>query len=301
MIKQQILRFTNSLLRPLGAEIVKVKSASGISNYEGIDPSSHYMKDKGLRRLLTIELSDIAQNFFRNQMKSNSFDKIDLHSEVENFMTIYSNRPLKENKGGSGFHNAFWLFLFARAIDASLIVESGIWKGHTTWLLEQACPDAKILGFDINLNRFEYKNLKARFYEYDWSDYDFKSVDPERSFIFFDCHVNHAKRIFEACDRGFKHLIFDDNPPAHILYGHDVPGFPTANMVWSKLEIESSDIEWYWRGKEKSYKINKDEIKKAKNLLRMHEVFPNIGDFTKYGGFSYLTYVNIENTEKAKL
>ena len=72
-------------------------------------------------------------------------------------------------------------------------------------------------------------------------------------------------------------------------------------MVWNKLKVESSKIEWYWRGKEISYTINKNEFKKAIGFLRVHEVFPNVGDFTKYGGFSYLTYVDIGNMEKAKM
>ncbi|MEE9118513.1 MAG: hypothetical protein V3U02_07970, partial [Calditrichia bacterium] len=140
----------------------------------------------------------------------------------------------------------------------------------------------------------QHKHGKARFYEHDWSEYQFKDIDPERSMIFFDCHINHAKRIIESYDRGFRHLAFDDNPPAHTLYAYGLPGFPTANMVWRGLEeIKNPEIAWYWQGKEISYQINAEEVAKAKDLMKIHEVFPDVGGFSEYGGFRFLAYVNI--------
>ena len=68
MLKQQILRLTNSLLGPFGAEIVKDKSASGIIYQKGIDPSSSYMKDESHRKIVISKLSDIAKNFFFKQL-----------------------------------------------------------------------------------------------------------------------------------------------------------------------------------------------------------------------------------------
>jgi hypothetical protein len=279
--------------------LLRDREALGISMKQVHDPSSSYMKDRNLRGILIEELSKIAQIHFSLRLSSISKNQINYTSEVEEFMDIFSDRPLKENTGGSGFHNAFWLFLTARILNPSLIVESGVWKGHMTWLLEQACPNADILGFDIDLSRLEYQNVEARFYEYDWSEYQFEHIDPERSMIFFDCHVNHAKRILQSYNKGFTHLIFDDNPPIHILYSYGLPGFPTANMVWSGLmEIKNNEISWYWQGKEISYKINTDEIAKARALMKLHEVFPDVGGFSKYGGFSFLTYVKLQGVPK---
>lgn len=288
MIRQQIITLANDLLKPLEAKIVHSR------RLQGYDPSNSYMKDKCLRKLLIDELSQVARTHFSERLSNLSTKDIDYTSEIDEFMTIYSNRPFRDNTGGSGFHNAFWLFLTARTLNPKLIIESGVWKGHTTWLFEQSCPNAEIIGFDTNLSRLEFKNGKAQFYEHDWSEYQFESVDPEQSLIFFDCHVNHAKRIIEAANIGFRQLLFDDNPPVHKLYAYGLPGFPTANMVYKELkDCETSEISWCWQGKEISYKINKEEMEQAKKLIKRYEEFPDVGSLTKYGGFSFLTYVNV--------
>ena len=293
MLRVQFKNVINSFLKPLGAEITRIGSASGIKTQQAHDPSCSFMQEEKLRNMLINELSEIARIFFSERLNGIMRSKLNYTLEVEKFMTLYSSRPLTENTGGSGFHNAFWLWLFVRSLNPNLIVESGVWKGHTTWLLEQACPKAKIVGFDINLSRLEYSGGNAEFYEHDWSEYRFPNVDPERSFVFFDCHVNHAKRIHEARDRGFRHLIFDDNPPAHKLYAYGLPGIPTVNMIWNGLVVQSNTIVWKWQGKEISYQVDPEEMAKARAIMKKHEMFPDVGGITRYGGFSFLTYVQI--------
>ena len=188
MFKQGILKLTQSVFRRMGLQFVGGQTPMQPS----FDPSSSFMNDPLLKEQLITELADIAQKHFANRPNIPASVNINFFDQVRNFFEVYSSRPFKSNTGGSGFHNSFWLFLSARAINPDLVVESGVWKSHTTWLLEQACPKAEVLGFDINLSRREGYQGKAQFFEKDWATYDFKNIDPERSFIFFDCHVNHA-------------------------------------------------------------------------------------------------------------
>ena len=290
MFKQGILKLTQSVFRRMGLQFVGGQTPMQPS----FDPSSSFMNDPLLKEQLITELADIAQKHFANRPNIPASVNINFFDQVRNFFEVYSSRPFKSNTGGSGFHNSFWLFLSARAINPDLVVESGVWKSHTTWLLEQACPKAEVLGFDINLSRREGYQGKAQFFEKDWATYDFKNIDPERSFIFFDCHVNHASRIIEASQRGFKHLLFDDNPPAHKLYSYGLPGFPTANMVWEEGEKSGSqELSWNWQGKTITCPIDKEQVFRAKKLMSQHEVFPDVGSITRYGGFSFLTYVQL--------
>lgn len=293
MTKRNIIKAVNSLLTPLGIAITRPTRTGGLFVEQIHDPSSSYMKDDKLKRMLINELSQVGRTFFSERLSDIANDDFDFKFQVENFLSLYSNRPLRDNIGGSGFHNAFWLFLFARALNPVFIIESGVWRGHMSWLFEQACPDAAILGFDINLGNLEYKKGKVIFHQQDWSEYQLGNIDSEKSLVFFDCHVNHAKRILEAYDRGFRHLLFDDNPPIYKLYGYGLPGFPTANMINTGLGIELPEVSWCWQGKYIKYKINKDYVKKASELIKVHEVFPDVGGPTRYGGFSFLTYVRI--------
>jgi hypothetical protein len=255
------------------------------------DPAYSYMLKPAHQDLLIDELAKYANDFLAH----NYFDpdsNFNPETTVRDFFELYQSRVLTDNTHGSGFHNAFWIFFFTRALNPSLIVESGVWKGHTTWLLSQACPKADLYGFDKSLKHLEYNQLNAKFFEHDWQTYQFPDFDPDRSLIFFDCHVNHAQRLIEAKSKGFKHILFDDNPPVHKIFSH-IPGIPTAAMLYTGQGLESSEISWIWNSKEITRSIDLDQAKQAKELIKIHHFLPDVGGPTRYGGFAFLTYIQI--------
>ena len=255
------------------------------------DPVYSYMINPVYRDMLIDELCQTADIFFAHNYFSVD-SNFNLDKIIREFFVLYQGRGHTENTHGSGFHNAFWIYLLARALNPSLIVESGVWKGHTTWLLSNACPKADLFGFDIDLRNVEYSDLNAQLFEQDWKTYQFPEFNPENGLIFFDCHVNHAQRILEAKAKGFKHILFDDNPPVHKIFSH-IPGIPTAAMLYSRQGLESSNISWMWNGKEISKTIDLDEANQAKELIKLHHTLPDVGGPTRYGGFAFLTYVQI--------
>jgi hypothetical protein len=243
------------------------------------------------KMMLIDDLTQIAEGFFLSG-EIFQIETLPLKPIIEDFFKIYTDRKLTDNTHGSGFHNAFWIFLFSRILDPNLIVESGVWKAHTTWLLEQACPNSIIYGFDRSLKKVEYENLNATLIEMDWSTHQFPEFNPDKAFVFFDCHVNNAQRLLEAKEKGFKHILIDDNPPIHKIFSH-IPGIPTAAMLHSGLGIDKPEISWVWNGKEVTRLIDIDEAMRAKELIKIHQVFPDVGGPTRYGGFAFLTYVQI--------
>jgi hypothetical protein len=135
--------------------------------------------------------------------------KIDLNT----FCKIYATRPIQDNSGGMGFNHSFALWKMLRVLNPDLIVESGIWKGHSTWLIETTLPNAKIISFDTSLELREYFSPAATYSEGDFQFYDWSSENLENSLIFFDDHQNSYSRILLAYFFGFKRLIFEDNYP----------------------------------------------------------------------------------------
>ena len=89
----------------------------------------------------------------------------------EEFIEIYSARPIKENTGGTGIKPGYWLFVMAKFLDAELIIESGVWKGQSAWLLRQVNPQATVHAFDINLRNLEYRDSTIRYHAMDWYEY----------------------------------------------------------------------------------------------------------------------------------
>jgi len=80
----------------------------------------------------------------------------DLEKDLDKFCEIYASRPIQDNTGGMGFNHSFALWKMLRVLNPDLVIESGIWKGHSTWLIETTLPNAKIISFDTNLTLRQY-------------------------------------------------------------------------------------------------------------------------------------------------
>jgi len=107
----------------------------------------------------------------------------------------------------------FAVWFMARKLSPDMIVESGIWKGQSTWLLEKACPEAQLVSIDLNLDYREYVSPRAIYSRTDFSRNDWSHVT-EKSLVLFDDHQNAYNRLLQCKWFGFKHVIFDDNYPA---------------------------------------------------------------------------------------
>jgi hypothetical protein len=289
-MKGALLGLANRVLHLLGLELARHRP--GVSLEPVHDPADSYMPDAEYRAALLAELAGIAKPALADLLGGAGPTEERIASIVSDFWETYRARPFRRQDGGSGFHNSFWLFTIARALEPRLIVESGVWKGHTTWLLTQACPGADVHGFDLTLKRVEGRSPAITWHEHDWSRYEFPVFDPARALVFFDCHVNHARRILEASARGFRHLLFDDNPPAHKLYGYGLPGVPTVAMVRAAGEARDQ-IAWLWCGQPVRFEVDRDELLRARQAIEHCAVLPDVGGPTRYGGFSFLTYVRL--------
>jgi hypothetical protein len=132
---------------------------------------------------------------------------------VEEFLGVYKNRPLVSNPGGMGLNHSWALWFLVSRIQPDFVVESGVWRGHSTWIIEQASPKTQILSFDINLKRRKFTSTKAKYFEMDFSDFDWSGYELGNSLCFFDDHQNALERIKSANWFGFSHVIIEDNWP----------------------------------------------------------------------------------------
>ncbi|KAF1886856.1 hypothetical protein Lal_00046094 [Lupinus albus] len=152
----------------------------------------------------------------------------DLIKGLEEFVPIYETRPIKNNMYGMGFDHSFGLWFMARWLKPGLMIESGAFKGHSTWVLRQAMPNIPIISLsprhpekylkkgpayvDGNCTYFAGKDF-VDFGSVDWPKVLHKHgiVDLSQVLIFFDDHQNELKRVEQALKAGFRHLVFEDN------------------------------------------------------------------------------------------
>ncbi len=212
---------------------------------------------------------------------------------VPAFFELYGRRPVKDNKGGSGFNDSLWIFALARALNPEVIVESGVFKGHSTWLLRQACPAAEIHSFDIDLSRLVYRDPETAFHECDWSEAALPALDGRSSLVFFDDHINQAQRLREAYERGFRHLLFDDNFPVCHLYATGHPPVPTLEMIMDAWLEPGTEVRWSRKGKVYCYHYRESDVHGVRSLIARYTVLPDLAPLTRSNPGSRLTAVKL--------
>ncbi|KAL0463867.1 UNVERIFIED_CONTAM: hypothetical protein Slati_0274300 [Sesamum latifolium] len=134
--------------------------------------------------------------------KTVEWTKEDLIKGLEEFVPIYETRPIKNNMYGMGFDHSFGLWFITRWVKPELMIESGAFKGHSTWVLRQAMPDTHILSLSP---RHPEKYLKKGPAYVDGNCTYFAGKD------FVDFGSMDWKKLKQALKAGFKHLVFEDN------------------------------------------------------------------------------------------
>ena len=130
--------------------------------------------------------------------------------ELKIFKEIYKQRPVKFNKGGMLFPHMFATYFILKKINPTFVIESGVFKGQSTWLIEKTLPNAEILSIDIDLNQRKYISKKVKYSNIDFKYQDFSNI-PSDTVVFFDDHVNHYERLKQAKFFNIKNIIFEDN------------------------------------------------------------------------------------------
>lgn len=137
----------------------------------------------------------------------------ELQESLLEFIPLYENRPIRNNAGGMGFNHSWATWFLVKRIQPRILIESGVWKGHSTWLLQLAAPDSKIYSFDPDLSNREYVCQSVEYFEYDFFDHDWRHTDLSSALGFFDDHQNHLDRLLKARWLGIRNVIFEDVYP----------------------------------------------------------------------------------------
>tara|TARA_B100000795_G_C22708634_1_gene402599 strand:+ start:116 stop:946 length:831 start_codon:yes stop_codon:yes gene_type:complete len=139
----------------------------------------------------------------------------DIINEIIIFSDIYDDRPIKNNIGGMRFSHAFALYFILKKTKPDLVIESGVFKGQSTWLIEKTLPSSKLICLDIDLTKRVYISKKADYSNLDFKFHDFSKI-PENTLVLFDDHVNHVERVREANFFKIKNIVLEDNYPSNL-------------------------------------------------------------------------------------
>ncbi len=218
-----------------------------------------------------------------------------LEALVDEFFEVYERRAVRDNEGGTKFADSFWLFAVTRLLDPNLIIESGTHRGHSSWLMRQACPDAAIHCFDVSFRNLLSRDPAIHYHEHDWMDETLGDADPARALCYFDDHISHAQRVREAHTRGFRRLLFDDDFPAHHLHATGHPPAPTLAMMFDDTLEDGERIEWLRHGKPRAFVFDAADAASARALIAHYAKTPDLGPLLRVRPQSGLGIVRLRD------
>lgn len=178
----------------------------------------------------------------------------DLVNSLEEFLQVYDGRPFRDNDGGMTSSHMFATWFLCKQLNPKHIIESGVWKGQSSWLLETACPDAQIISIDPNLKIRKYISPRIQYTTTDFNNIDWGPLDKDQTLCFFDDHYG-ADRVKQAAQFGFKHILYEDNyhdgrgNSYHPTHGHIANMEPLTEGERSyspkaSLLLNTKDAQW---------------------------------------------------------
>lgn len=141
---------------------------------------------------------------------------------LREFAGVMRRRPFQNSEGLRGV-SAFALYWFVRKVRPTVVFEVGVWKGFSTWLIEQAAPEAEVFCFDplfllehyIDPKRLgaKYRSPRAHYSAQDFSCAEVGEIAARhaRPLAFFDDHQNKLPRLLQCREAGIREIVFDDN------------------------------------------------------------------------------------------
>jgi len=169
------------------------------------------------------------------------WSKQQLRDALPEFAKVYRTRPIGIDYRASPNH-AFALWFTVKQLKPKYIIESGVGKGGSTWMLRQAAGElTKIIALDpAPAFDVEYKDAGNTVYLLDRTFQDLGNIDwnvyippsdRENTLVMLDDHISAAERVRHLIKSNFTHLWFGPN----YHYGEPGQDVYSFNFMCSKL------------------------------------------------------------------
>lgn len=274
--KKHIVEFVNDkILSVLGIKIVR--------NAPTRRPEEiNYLNDNEVIKLRQEKVANHLHEYFGSHdiHMSKSF----CQSKTEEFDVYFEKRDIVNLNGGAGYNTALTLYVLISHLSPKTVIESGIWRGFTTQLIDKATNySTKLSCFDINLDRNQYQAQTAEYYEH-----DITVIDDDRfhgtDFAFFDDHVSHYDRLLFCIKNAIDFVVLDDDVSVLEVHSDGWPPIPTAAMIYN-YDHHPKTFKWVRNGRVATADISGLD---AAQIVATYEriPFPRLRDYTGYADTS---------------
>lgn len=255
---------------------------------------SSFQTDKDILSFRNSLLNDSVIKFLQNfNLK---YSKKNIQNYVEDYCRVFSKTPIRDMNSGFGFNEGLFLFCIIKVIKPSLVIESGIMKGFTTYLIDEATDKQCIINsFDISFENIEYRSKKAHYFKNDINQTP-PDLKNHKVLAFWDDHTSQLDRLEFSIKNNIKYNIFDDDLGFLNFHSDGWPPIPSITMLYEIRNniIKTPKINWFSRGRKGEMWINEFINNKAIDKISTHKKFPNIFSLTGYKSHSECSFVALK-------
>jgi hypothetical protein len=270
-LKHELLNIVNGALAPRGFKIERIVW----------DFDARLDKPEQLRRIFC-DFTAVAEEWLSRQTIFPVKNSFPIADDLQLLFERYLSSPFRQRHGGTRFNGLAWLFVIAKAMKPEVIIDSGTYKGGSAWVFAQAVPEAKILSFDIDLSNLALRMDGVTYTQSDWTDFDWRNFDIAHGLIYFDDHLDQARRLIEAAKVGLPVAIFDDDFPvtAFADMAHNGIALPKIEFVLDDKLGDWEEVSWIDRSGKHSFPLRREYLDKARSLIEKTERLPNTSYIT---------------------
>ena len=250
-----------------------------------------YQVNSDVLNYRNLMLSKSVENFVAHFKLKCSKNKI--FQYVEEYCNSFINTPIRDLNSGFGFNEGLFLFCLIKIIKPTLIIESGIMKGFTTYLIDAASDkNCLIKCFDINIENIEYKSKKA-----EYNNFDITASPPDiknhKVLAFWDDHTSQLDRLEFSLKNNIKFNIFDDDLGFLNFHSDGWPPIPSITMLYEIKNnlVKPQNIKWVSRGKLGEMWLKSLKINTSVDKIKFYKKFPSMFSFTGYKSHSECSFL----------
>jgi len=220
----------------------------------------------------------------------------DVNKYIEEYCIVFSKSKVTELGSGFGFNEGLFLFCILKVIKPTIVIESGIMKGFTSYIIDASIDiNCSFFCYDINFDNIEFKSNKAKYYNSDITE-NIPNLKGERVFAFWDDHISQLDRLNFSLKHNIKFNVFDDDLGFLTFHSDGWPPIPSITMLKEikQQTIKSDQVEWICRGRKGEINLKNIDMAKSYEKINHHRIFPNLFDITGYKSHSQCSFVIIK-------
>ena len=281
-------KFKNSIFKFLGFKL----SVRLIKNQSQKDEAySSYVIDLNVKKYRNDLLLGQILSFLKSSgLKLNKFD---IENYINEFEDVFLKSPIKEQGSGFGYNEGVFFYTILKIINPTVVIESGIMKGFTTYLIDAATNEnCRVYCYDINLENNLYNSKKATYVNTDITK-NVPSIHNEKVVALWDDHTSQIDRLKFSLMHNIEYNFFDDDLSSLNIHSDGWPPIPTISMLkdLDNGKINDQDFKWVSRNRKGVvYLKNINHTKIVKEIF-FHKIFPQLFPITGYKNHSQCSLV----------